>query len=331
MSHASQSAGGHVAWRRVADLHGMNCFCNVLLVAGTDDGPVPRQAFDRALSVAKRTKAKLTLMGIVHEPELFREILPLEMLEAARRHRRQSLRRLADKAQEQGVEVETEFAVGKPFLEIVRKVKSSKHDLVVTDGGPAKGPGWVIDSTTMHLMRKCPSAIWVVRPHSVNRYTRVLAAIDPQATDPEKDSLNGRIMELAISMAKLEGGDLHVVHVSEPHGIPEGSSAEVGKRWEMTARSEISRPLYEFLAPYNLGRGPRVHLVAGKPAICISELASEENIDLLVMGTVCRTGVRGFFIGNTVEEVLRRIDCSLLTVKPESFVSPIQLGVIPDV
>jgi len=61
----------------------------------------------------------------------------------------------------------------------------------------------------------------------------------------------------------------------------------------------------------------------GKPALAISRLASEKQIDLLVMGTVCRTGIRGFFIGNTAEGVLRRVDCSLLTVKPKGFVSPI--------
>ena len=44
------------------------------------------------------------------------------------------------------------------------------------------------------------------------------------------------------------------------------------------------------------------------------------------MGTFCRTGVRRFFIGNTAEGVLERVDCSLLTVKPDGLVSPIQLA-----
>jgi nucleotide-binding universal stress UspA family protein len=49
----------------------------------------------------------------------------------------------------------------------------------------------------------------------------------------------------------------------------------------------------------------------------------EQDIDLLVMGTVCRTGISGFLIGNTAEEVLNQIDCSVLTVKPEGFVTPV--------
>ncbi len=44
---------------------------------------------------------------------------------------------------------------------------------------------------------------------------------------------------------------------------------------------------------------------------------------LLVMGTVCRTGVPGFFIGNTAERVLQHLDCSLLAVKPKGFETPV--------
>lgn len=41
------------------------------------------------------------------------------------------------------------------------------------------------------------------------------------------------------------------------------------------------------------------------------------------MGTVCRTGLSGFFIGNTAEKILDEVHCSVLTVKPDGFQSPI--------
>ena len=43
------------------------------------------------------------------------------------------------------------------------------------------------------------------------------------------------------------------------------------------------------------------------------------------MGTVSRTGVTGFLIGNTAEKVLRQVDCSVLVVKPDKFVTPVKL------
>ncbi|NJO21650.1 MAG: universal stress protein [Sphingomonadales bacterium] len=41
------------------------------------------------------------------------------------------------------------------------------------------------------------------------------------------------------------------------------------------------------------------------------------------MGTVTRTGIAGFLIGATAEDVLRQVDCSVLTVKPDGFVTPV--------
>jgi nucleotide-binding universal stress UspA family protein len=57
----------------------------------------------------------------------------------------------------------------------------------------------------------------------------------------------------------------------------------------------------------------------------IPDFAMEEQIDLIVMGTVGRSGISGLFIGNTAEKVLQKVDCSVLAVKPEGFVSPVKL------
>ena len=303
----------------------MDCrgsFRSILLFAGLDDGPIPNRALERATSLARATQAKLTLYDVVREPELFREVLPPGGLAQVRSDRLRALTRLAALARRRGVETATQLAVGKPFEETIRKVQRSEHDLVITGGGCGRRAG-VIDSTTRHLMRECPCAIWVVRPSADSRHASVLAAVDPDGDDADKESLNRRIMEVAISMTRLERSVLHVAHVWEFAGIAPGSYPEVWKTWEATARSEIKQRLSEFLAGYELGPDPRVHLLAGKPAIAISQLASKERIDLLVMGTMCRTGVRGFFVGNTAEGVLERVDCSLLTVKPDGFASRI--------
>jgi nucleotide-binding universal stress UspA family protein len=68
----------------------------------------------------------------------------------------------------------------------------------------------------------------------------------------------------------------------------------------------------------------RLHLVEGEAGTVIPKLAVKERIDLIVMGTVARAGLEGYFIGNTAETVLQRVDCSVLTVKPDAFVSPVK-------
>jgi nucleotide-binding universal stress UspA family protein len=54
-------------------------------------------------------------------------------------------------------------------------------------------------------------------------------------------------------------------------------------------------------------------------------MVQREHVDLLVLGTVCRTGVPGFLIGNTAERILNQGNCSVLTGKPDGFLTPVKL------
>jgi nucleotide-binding universal stress UspA family protein len=53
--------------------------------------------------------------------------------------------------------------------------------------------------------------------------------------------------------------------------------------------------------------------------------AEKHDADLVVIGTVARGGIPGLFIGNTAEKVLNAVDCSVLTLKPEGFETPIRV------
>ena len=70
---------------------------------------------------------------------------------------------------------------------------------------------------------------------------------------------------------------------------------------------------------------PNTHLSKGDARNVIPELAQELHADLVVMGTVARTGIPGLLIGNTAESILDQLDCSVLAVKPPGFVSPVTL------
>jgi nucleotide-binding universal stress UspA family protein len=65
-------------------------------------------------------------------------------------------------------------------------------------------------------------------------------------------------------------------------------------------------------------------MLKGEAGRLLPELAKRAEVDLIVMGTVCRTGVAGFIIGNTAENVSQQVDCSVLAVKPEGFVPPVR-------
>jgi nucleotide-binding universal stress UspA family protein len=53
-------------------------------------------------------------------------------------------------------------------------------------------------------------------------------------------------------------------------------------------------------------------------------MAAQLKADLVVMGTVARTGIAGLLIGNTADTILEQLRCSVLALKPPGFVTSIK-------
>lgn len=81
--------------------------------------------------------------------------------------------------------------------------------------------------------------------------------------------------------------------------------------------------LHALVAESRIGGRVTVHHQRGTPAVGIAELTRDLQIDIVVMGTVARVRISGFIIGNTAENILSQGSCSVLTLKPHGFVSPV--------
>jgi nucleotide-binding universal stress UspA family protein len=193
----------------------MKRFKNILLY--TEGKEESRFALERAIDLANRNQGQLTVVGVVEE--LPRDVqrlgaaMPMEELEAmAVQDLRGQLEPWVASVQAPGPRTDLEVYCGKTFLEITRAVQRRQHDLVMlTAEGAAGRKAMLFGSTSMHLMRKCPCPVWVLKPSPEPRFTRILAAVDPDPLDVVRDGVNTEVMELATSLTKLEGGELHVV------------------------------------------------------------------------------------------------------------------------
>ncbi len=180
-------------------------------------------------------------------------------------------------------------------------------------------------------MRKCPSPVWAVKLTHRGEFSKILAAVDPATRAENINALNRNILQLSISLTEREGSELHIVHCwDQPLEIILKGNREISRskfnEFIHETRDFHNSKLQSCLAEHKLERvNHHVHLLKGEPGILIPELAKEKDIDVIVMGTVCRTGVAGFFMGNTAEKVLNQVECSVLTVKPDGFESPVTL------
>lgn len=314
----------------------MRRFKNILLYAAAETGG--NAVFERAASLAKRNQALLTVVKALerlpHEMQTQATLMnPAELQEIATQELTEQLElMIASFSRDEGVQVNAKVLYGTPFLEIIREVLRNQHDLVMMAAeGKAGLKAVIFGSTAMHLMRKCPCPVWVVKPTPRQQYARILAAVDPSPYDEERKPLNQKIMELATSLAELEGSELHVVHawtqfaeqvLRGRRGLPEQQVDQIVRE----TRAEHKMWLDELLEKFPLENlRHRIHLLKGEAGRVIPEVAKRKRVELIIMGTVSRTGISGFLIGNTAEKVLQQVDCSVLTVKPEGFVTPIRL------
>ena len=67
----------------------------------------------------------------------------------------------------------------------------------------------------------------------------------------------------------------------------------------------------------------RVHCVQGEPEDVLSELVQAHGVDLVVMGSTGRVGLTAALLGERAEEILNRLECPVLIVKPNGFVTPL--------
>lgn len=307
----------------------MKSFKNISLVYNCD-----ASTLERAATLTKENRAKLTIVFPVKD--LPKESSPLSFgdksIDLAQLVLNEYQSMLADAAKSVkslGVRPATKVLVGDPAMEITRDVIEHSRDLVIMT---AEGKGGLKErlfgSTSLHLMRKCPVPLLVVKPSRENRFHRILAAIDPEITGDARDTLNATILELSLSLSVREEAELHVVHAwsmfgeSLLRGRGVGFYAGEVDRMVCEAEEKRRRTLQSLLDKHALSKC-ELHLIKGDAAEVIPHLVTELGVDLLVMGTVCRTGIPGFIIGNTAERVLDVVDCSVLVLKPEGFVSPV--------
>lgn len=306
----------------------MNRFKNITLVYKCDE-----QTLEGAANLSKANGANLTIVYPVKTLPGGAERLSvggkvIELRQLARNEISAQLKEVADSAKLYGVQPATRLLVGDPSIEIIRDVIENDRDLVImTADGKGGLKQRLFGSLSSHLIRKCPVPLLIMKPGKNPVFQNILAAVDPEVSGEPRDTLNGTILKLAKTLSAPEGSSLHVTHVWRLpwESLLRDQTGLEPEEVDQLVRAESNRCRNEVLSLLKEHRieGAQLHLVKGEPGEEIPQLVADLGIDLLVMGTVCRTGIPGLIIGNTAEQVMDRVDCSVLVVKPEGFVSPV--------
>lgn len=308
------------------------------ILVAIDFSPHSDAALNQAVWLARKSGAKVVL---AHSIPDIREALcgtsyegRLDFLYGEGNAFQREIRRHSDAKMQKKImslravdlDITFEALVGAPFVEITYAVQQEGYDLVLA--GTRGNAAWTepfLGSTAKRLVRKCPASVWIVKGEHTEPPKVVLAA-----TDFSDVSLKAARQGLWI--AGQSGAAFHLLHVIDSTDIPEALISVIPDGGSLEVeRNENAKKRLDALAELLQTDDTKihVHLVPGVPSKEVGRIAQQLNADLIAIGTVGRNGIKRLLLGNTAEKVLATCDCSVLTVKPDGFVSPIDPAVWP--
>jgi universal stress protein E len=299
------------------------------ILVDVDASAADHPAVGQTVDLARRCGARVKIVDVLPRvPAGVRHFVTPHLEQELIAHRRERLGAIADSVQG-GVPVAVELLRGRPAHALIHEVLRSGHDLLVRshDRDTAEGPK-PFGAIDMELLRQCPCPVWLVGrrpvPHSP---WRVVAALNPNTDDETEQRLNVTVVEWALMLRDLAAADLTLLHAWTVFGESVLRSRLPGHdflEYVARARRASEDAMTAFTAPLaDRLRGVTVKLVEGEPEWAISNFIETNGVDLVVMGTVARTGIPGLVMGNTAERVLQRLRGSVLAIKPPGFVSPV--------
>ncbi|MDA0689470.1 MAG: universal stress protein [Proteobacteria bacterium] len=293
------------------------------------------EGLKQALSLARNNNASLDVLVVSPEfPKEFpdyREKYAASLIAQVEASIRTT--KAAIKLEEDAVETSIDLISDKtPSIKIIQYVLQHGHDLLIKEAESLGDSGSGFKALDMELLRKCPCAVWLCRPIAHSRQQiQVAVAIDPFSTEQMAENLSIRMLELSQSLANSCSNELQIVSCWDYEfesflrdsiwvKASDAEIVEVVLKTQQEHRSALER----LISASRVSGNHRVHHLRGMPEECIPAFVAARNIDILVMGTVARTGLPGFVFGNTAENIVQKLSCSLMALKPQGFVSPVK-------
>ena len=302
------------------------------ILVAVDFSPDSDAAFQQAIWLARKSGAAIVLAHTRHDLRHAMHGSSYEarldflygkgdlLQEELRSESNSKLKQLITKAGSHDLNIQFETLVGEPFVQLTHAVQAQGFDIVfVGTRGLSAWKQILVGSTAKKLVRSCPADVWIARSTDADSPKVVLAA-----TDFSDASL--KAVKKSLAIAQLAGAEFHLLHVIDAGDIPEGETSTLlrGGPLEAEITTDARRRLEALIESQSQGDTPvQIHLAWGTPWQEIVNTAKALSADLIGLGNVGRTGISGLLLGNTAETVLNHCESSVLTVKPDDYVSPV--------
>ncbi len=283
------------------------------MLVPTDGSPGAEVTIEHATELAQAYGAAVHALYVVEvggEPIGLSGEDRTELHESSERRGREATIRIAEQAEQRGLDAARSVREGTPYSAILDYVGEHDVDLVVMGTHGRTGTDRVrLGSTTERVLMRSDVPVLSVRltddPVEDVTYDRIVIPTD--GSDAAE-----RAAETALDVAEKYDADVHAVYVIDPttFDLEDAPRSIIGmlKEGGRTATDEIAAMARD------RGLDSGTDILRGIPSEELLGYASGVDADLIAMGTRGRAVGSGRLMGSTTARVVRRSSMPVLTV-----------------
>ena len=292
-----------------------------------DEKHQTQTAMLRAIELSRLTQASIHIIATAYtnlsviNGELLMETQEL-LREGIQSRLNRDLRDYIDALDAAGIDISYETLWSPhPYHDIADLCERETFDLLIkTANKHGSFEGIFHTPLDWHLLRECPCPVLLVSEEKWPEGSSIITAIDANTDDEAHRNLNGLLLETANYFGELLNNNIFVANACPP--LPVLIDLEYTtidpNRYYRDMHEVAQNNTLDIIAPSNLDES-NIKIVNGQPEDVIPDLADELNSRLIILGTVSRTGIKGYIMGNTAEQLLHNLHCDVLALKPEGF------------
>jgi universal stress protein E len=303
------------------------------ILAIVDPTTEEQKAVNRAIELARKTGASITAFLTIYDFSYeMTTMLSSDEREAMRKSvindRTQWLESLLTDLDLSGISIDCRVIWhNRPFEQIIAQVLNNDYDIVIKGTHQHdKFKSVIFTPTDWHILRKCPCPVLLVKEHLWPDNGNILAALNISSEEEEHKALNKKITAEAKQLTQVMKANLHLVNsfpgtpVNIAMEIPEFNASDYNHSMLKHHQKAMLAHATAFnIAPEN------THIKEGFPEDIIQSIAAKLDAELVILGTIGRTGLSAALIGNTAEHVIDRLNCDVLALKPDGYISPLDV------
>ena len=267
------------------------------LLLATDRSEFSEGAVREAITFAKKCSSRLSVMSVLEtNPEY--ETIGASAYQKEEEEATKYLESIKSRASQEGIyycDIALHFGEN-PSRLIVNEAAEKKVDMIIIGRRGRSGLMKVLmGKTAANLIGQAPCKVLIV-PRAARIDCRNILV----ATDGSTHSIAAA--SEAIGIAKRCGSNIIAISAMHSEEGSEEAKAYVRQVVEMAQKESIAA---EALTP--IGRSHDV----------IVEIAGGRGVDLIVMGSYGKTGLKKFLMGSSTEKVIGHASCAVLVVRAQ--------------